>query len=185
MQIWEIKLELERLHAFSFGWALSCCRFNRLEAEEVLQITYLKILDGKAHYAGEAAFKTWLFAVIRKTALNECRKSVMRRLILSAGADRLPRDSQPEDLVRAVERSETQAHFRQALTRLPARQRETLHLVFYEELTLQETAEVLGISLGAVRKHYERAKTRLRELLQQSENNYGVYWRREKDPSAV
>ena len=41
------KAELEKLHQASFGWALSCCRHNRVEAEEVLQIVYLKILQGK------------------------------------------------------------------------------------------------------------------------------------------
>jgi len=185
MQISEIKLELEKHHASSFGWAMSCCRLNRMEAEEVLQIAYLKILEGKARYEGKAAFKTWLFAVIRNTALNERRKGLMRIVTLSAGAGRLRGLSQTEDPTRALERSETQAHFRQALTKLSSRQREILHLVFYEQLTLQETAEVLSISIGTVRKHYERAKVRLRQLMQNAGNNYGIHWRREKNPGAV
>ena len=46
MQIAELKAELERLHSASFGWALSCCRRNHADAEEVLQTVYLKILQG-------------------------------------------------------------------------------------------------------------------------------------------
>src|SRR6266542_4976385 len=80
MDIAEIKAELERLHSTSFGWALSCCRRDRSEAEEVLQTVYLKILEGKALYRGESILKTWLFAVIRKTAITEQRKHLLRTL---------------------------------------------------------------------------------------------------------
>jgi RNA polymerase sigma-70 factor (ECF subfamily) len=40
-----------------------------------------------------------------------------------------------------------------------------MHLVFYQELSLQEAAEVLRIPLGTARTHYERGKARLRQLL--------------------
>ena len=97
----------------------------------------------------------------------------------------MPKAPRTEDPALALERSETQARFRQALAQLPARQQQTLHLVFYEDLSLQETAEVIGISVGAVRKHYGRAKASLRDLLLESEGNYGIEWRRQKNPSVV
>src|SRR5882672_12640595 len=80
MDIAELKAELEVLHSASFGWALQCCRRDRSQAEEVLQTVYLKILEGKASFRGEASLKTWLFAVIRKTAIGEHRKSILRQL---------------------------------------------------------------------------------------------------------
>src|SRR6476619_2790305 len=85
MEIVDLKAELERLHSASFGWALSCCRRDRAEAEEVLQTVYLKILEGKARYRGESNLKTWLFAVIRKTAITEQRKRLLRSLKSIAG----------------------------------------------------------------------------------------------------
>src|SRR6267378_4456646 len=78
MDIAELKAELEMLHGASFGWALNCCRRDRAEAEEVLQTVYLKILEGKACFRGEASLKTWLFAVIRKTAIGEHRKNILQ-----------------------------------------------------------------------------------------------------------
>src|SRR5215216_2939711 len=95
MEISELKAELEKLHPASFGWALSCCRRNHADAEEVLQSVYLKILLGKAVYRGESKLQTWLFAVIRKTAVTERRKRVLRSLITINNTGDKP-CSQPE-----------------------------------------------------------------------------------------
>src|SRR5213082_1937363 len=84
MDIAELKAELESLHSASFGWAMSCCRRDKSEAEEVLQTVYVKILEGKARYRGESSLKTWLFAVIRKTAATEYRRRLLRSLRLTS-----------------------------------------------------------------------------------------------------
>jgi RNA polymerase sigma-70 factor (ECF subfamily) len=181
MEISELKGELEKFHPASFGWALSCCRHNRAEAEEVLQTVYLKILQGKAIYRGESKLQTWLFAVIRKTAISEHRKHLLRTLILIPGMTSQSR-SEPEH---EFERSETQQRFQHALAQLPPRQRETLHLVFYQDLSLSEAAEVMNISLGSARRHYERGKQRLRALLDREGVEYGVGWNRKENSSAV
>lgn len=181
MEISELKAELEKLHDASFGWALNCCRHDRAEAEEVLQIVYLKILQGKARYDGESKLKTWLFAVIRKTAISEGRKHLLRTMkSLDNTSARL--NSQP---ALDLERTELQRRFQQALKRLPARQRETLHLVFYQDFSLREAARVMGISIGSARRHYERGKERLRQTLDGRESDYAVGWRRKENSGAV
>jgi len=185
MDIAELKAELEALHTASFGWALHCCRRDRGEAEEVLQTVYLKILEGKACFRGDASLKTWLFAVIRKTAIGEHRRNLLRKLRWSDRAETASTVSSLEQPGVAFEKSEAQAMFQNALKSLPRRQREALHLVFYQDLTLSEAAEVMGISIGSVRQHYDRGKTRLRECLGQTESIYGIDWRRKENPGAV
>ncbi len=186
MEISELKAELERLHSASFGWALSCCRRDRTEAEEVLQTVYLKILEGKARFRGEASLKTWLFAVIRKTAATEYRRRLLRSLRLVPEPDQpVERPASIESQSVTFERSELQGHFQAAMKSLPRRQREALHLVFYEDLSLSEAANVMGVSIGSARQHYERGKKRLRESLATMELGYGINWGREENPSAV
>jgi RNA polymerase sigma-70 factor (ECF subfamily) len=186
MDISELKAELETLHSASFGWAMSCCRRDRAEAEEVLQTVYLKILEGKACFRGESSLKTWLFAVIRKTAIGEHRKNVLRKLKWSDGSEQAATQvSQADEPGLAFDKSEAQAFFQRALKTLPRRQREALHLVFYEDLTLSEAADVMGISIGSARQHYERGKKRLRESLGQTEIAYGISWRGKENPGAV
>jgi len=186
MQIAELKAELERLHSASFGWALSCCRRDQTEAEEVLQTVYLKILEGKARFGGESSLKTWLFAVIRKTAATEYRRRLLRSFRLTGDPEEMvERFAINESQSAGFERSELQGHFQNAMKSLPRRQREALHLVFYEDLSLREAADVMGVSIGSARQHYERGKKRLRESLATMELGYDINWRRAGNPSAV
>jgi RNA polymerase sigma factor (sigma-70 family) len=160
-----VERRLEELHPASTGWALSCCRWDREEAEEVLQMTYLKVLDGRARFADKSSFKTWLFGVIRRTAAERRRSRWLRSAAGLRWHNARPNPAPcptPESLFGA---SETSRSLRAALQALPARQREVIHLVFYQELTIEEAARVLGISLGSARTHYHRGKAGLHTRL--------------------
>lgn len=159
-----LEAELAELHAASFGWALGCCDGDRGEAEEVLQVAYLKVLDGQARFEGGSAFKTWLFAVIRRTAAERRRRGWLRGLALNrwwSGSS----TAEPPDPERLASGSEEAHRVRHSLRQLPARQRELLHLVFYQDLSIEDAARVAGISVGTARTHYHRGKARLRALL--------------------
>lgn len=77
----QLRLALQRHHPESYGWAMCCCRRDAAQAEEVLQIAYLKVLEGKARFDGRSAFKTWLFAVVRRTAADQRRRAMLRRVL--------------------------------------------------------------------------------------------------------
>jgi RNA polymerase sigma-70 factor (ECF subfamily) len=157
-----VEAELERHHADCFAWAMACCGRDRTEAEDVLQTSYLKVLDGRAVFASRSSLKTWLFGVIRRTAAEHRRWRALRRFRPASLAEHA--DPSP-DPASAVGHSESADRLVGALATLTARQRELLHLVFYQDLTIAEAADVLGISIGTARTHYERGKQRLRALL--------------------
>jgi len=163
----ELEALLERHHAASFGWAMSCSGWNDADAEDVLQTTYMKVVSGRARFGGRSAFRTWLFGVIRQTAREHARRdrSHAKRaelLALEAAATASRSGDDPAAGVEAADRSRT---LLAALTQLPDRQREVLHLVFYQDLSIREAAEVMEVSLGSARVHYERGKARLRSIL--------------------
>ncbi len=160
----ELGRQLEALHPASFTWALGCCGRDRDDAEEVLQTVYLKIFEGKARFDGRSSLKTWLFAVIRKTAATHRRLRWLRALRFLPGDDRLAAD-QTESAERRLVGSERTAELLRALEKLARRQREVLELVFYYDMTIEEAGRTLGISVGSARQHYQRGKQRLLTLL--------------------
>ena len=164
----DLTAELEQLHAAAFGWALSCCGWDRSAAEDVLQASYLKLLDGRARFDGRSSLRTFVFGVIARTAREVRRRAALRRWIPLASLLLGPAaaDGRPDAVTALVGADET-ARLVRALERVSARQRQVLHLVFYEDLTIAEAAAVAGVSLGTARTHYERGKAALKKLLEE------------------
>jgi RNA polymerase sigma-70 factor (ECF subfamily) len=163
----ELRDQLEKHHREAYGWALMCCSRNPADAENVLQTTYLKILEGRARFDGHSTFKTWLFAVIRTTAIDYRRREMLRRLRLVQHYETSAQVSERRRFDEDVYRTEIQTMFRHALSGLPRRQQQVLQLVFSHDLSLAEAAQVLGISVGSARTHYERGKKQLRHSMAQ------------------
>lgn len=152
------------MHAASFGWALACCRRDRELAEDVLQQAYVKVLSGRAKHDGRSSLKTWFFGIVRLTALEQRRGwaiGFLRRKD-APEAEELAAPSTPDP---AVAR-ETARAVGEALAELPERQREVLHLAFYEGLSIAEAAQIMDVSLGTARQHYERGKANMLAALE-------------------
>src|SRR5262249_9263689 len=129
----ELEKDLATLHTASFGWAMACCRRNRDEALDVLQQAYWKVLSGRAKFRGLSPLKTWFFGVIRLTAEEHRRWTSFRWTRRDE-----PPDSSIPDPVAAADQTladgEQTETLSRALAELAPRQRQVLHLVFYEEL---------------------------------------------------
>jgi RNA polymerase sigma-70 factor (ECF subfamily) len=156
-----LESELARLHESSFGWARSCCDGDADAASDVLQASYVKVLSGAATFGERSSFRTWFFGVIRFTSLEMMRRSE-KALTLHEVSDLYVETALADERLTA---EEDVASLRRALALLPDRQREILHLVFYEEATVSEAAEIMDVSIGTARVHYDRAKKRLRSIL--------------------
>jgi RNA polymerase sigma factor (sigma-70 family) len=121
------------------------------------------VLSGRAAYGGRSLFRTWLFGVIRRVAQEAHRRARVedaRTLVLEHPAARAVADENARP-----DRFDASRTLHAALAQLPVRQREVLHLVFYQDMTIAEAAGVMEVSLGSARTHYERGKARLRGLL--------------------
>jgi RNA polymerase sigma-70 factor (ECF subfamily) len=153
----DIRAEIERLHPAGFAWSMACCGRDRQTAEDVLQTSYLKILDGRARFEGRSGFKTFLFGVIRRTAAEERRRVALAGIFFG----RVRPAAAPSDDGVPIER----LALRNALAQLPRRQREVLELVLSFGMTLQESAATLSITPGSASVHYDRGKKRLASLL--------------------
>ncbi len=156
--------ELEALHPRCFGWALACCDWNVDDAADTLQAAYLKILDGGAKFEGRSQLSTFVYGVVRRTA-GERRRGRARRLRLLTNHFARRLDEQPSDFLPRLPGEVLR--LRRALQGLPERQREVLHLVFYADLSIREAAEVMRVSIGTARTHYERGKQKLRDRLEE------------------
>lgn len=144
---------LREHHSSAYLWARQCCSFDDDLAKDTLQVVYLKILEGKAVYHEKSSLKTWLFSVIKFTAAESKRKENLTATWDEVGEYVDIEEDGPQDT------------HEELIMLLPRRQQEVLLLVFYHNLTLEKAAEVMEISLGSVRTHYDRGKKNLKEII--------------------
>ncbi|EOZ93478.1 RNA polymerase sigma-70 factor [Indibacter alkaliphilus LW1] len=114
----------------------------------------MKILEGKARFNEQSSAKTWLYAVIRYTALENLKSESLLTSL----------DTNTELIADEVHEQSDDNH-EKLIQLLPEKQREVLLLVFYHGLTLEKSAEVMGLHIGTVRTHYDRAKKNLKTLI--------------------
>ena len=164
----DLERQIAQLHPATFAWALALCRWDTTEAEEVLHSAYLRVLEGRALFAGRSSLKTWLFSVVRT---ERRRHQWFRELALRRWFERTPPGETVASPDEAMDAEERGVRVRHALRLLAVRQREVLDLVFFHGLTIEEAAQVMGVALGTARVHYQRGKRRLLALLAPEETD--------------
>lgn len=135
---------------------------SRQVAEEVLQDVMLAAWRNAGQFRGDSSVRTWLLVIARNRAMNTHRKRKLPLVTLDEAFGTFGQDTGP---LEKLEKKDTQAKVRNALSQLPAQQREVLVLVFYHQLSGPEVAQVLGINEGTVKSRLHRAKEALRRIL--------------------
>jgi RNA polymerase sigma-70 factor (ECF subfamily) len=146
---------------------------NRWDAEEAVQAAYLKAFDRIGDFAGRSALSTWLTRIVINEALGRLRSNKRRRVHLAAeGVPVL--ETYREALMRGSETAPPDAalareQLRQLLERSIAALPDTFRAVFVlrevEGMSVEETAEALGIPAGTVKTRFHRARQRLQQAL--------------------
>jgi RNA polymerase sigma-70 factor (ECF subfamily) len=156
---------LDRLYArhaagllrYLIGWGN-----DRAEAEEILQDTFVAAWRAASAFQGRSRVRTWLFAIAQRQARDRRRR---HGLAIEAGIelDQLA-DPATGPEAAALERAQV-AELTKAVAQLSQRQREVLALLFLNELSQAEIAQVLAIPIGTVKSRLSSARHALKALL--------------------
>jgi RNA polymerase sigma-70 factor, ECF subfamily len=145
---------------------------NEADAEDAVQDAFLKAFKYLGQFRAESRFSTWLIQVAINEARLRQRKShleIMRRIEDQENEDGTytPRDFADwrEIPSEALERKEIRERLAAALGSLAQKYREVFVLRDVEHMSIEDTAQALGISAGAVKTRLLRARLMLRDLL--------------------
>src|SRR5947199_4356955 len=139
------------------------------DVEDIAQQVFIRVWKSARRYKPRAKFTTWLLKITRNLVFNELRRTKRRALVSldsAAGANEpaLKDESNPAPDASLLE-AELQKAIEEAIMHLPETQRMALVLRRYEQLSYEQIAEVLDLSVPAVKSVLFRARTELRSRL--------------------
>lgn len=147
-----------RRPVFQFAWRLTG---SETAAEDVAQESFLALLDGAGYDPAQGGLRTYLLGIARHRAMRRVRVSEHE-------VDEAPGEANPSaepDALRVLLEAERAGMVGRAIGALPVAQREALILFEYEDLSLDEIAQVTGSESGAVKARLFRARESLRKRL--------------------
>jgi RNA polymerase sigma factor (sigma-70 family) len=133
---------------------------DEADAWDVLQETWVRVLNGIGSLGDPGSLVPWLYRVARNTALSHVRSREPQQESLEDHADAFADDSAGE--TRGFEDAE-QVH--RGLLSLSLPHREVLTLFFLEDLSVEEVASILGVPPGTVKSRLHYAKRALRKVI--------------------
>jgi RNA polymerase sigma-70 factor (ECF subfamily) len=146
------------------------------DRRDLLQATLMQIVRRVGTFRGDSSFSTWLFRVTANEALMMMRSQRRHRARLVGGLDleelgnlRAANDDDAHRSDAVAEASERETRMRKALDELPEDYRNVVSLHYHEDLGLHEIAARLSTTESAVRSRLHRARSRLREILEQAQ----------------
>jgi RNA polymerase sigma-70 factor (ECF subfamily) len=141
-----------------------CYRFvgNHEDASDLSQDVFLRAYRGLRSFRGHSSLGTWLYRI----GVNVCLNRVTAKVPQTESIEEQQHvDTGTESASERLLRSERAARVRAAIVQLPRKQRATLILRVYHEMSHQEIADVLGSSVGAVKANFFHALGNLKKLL--------------------
>jgi len=142
-----------------------CYRFvnNHEDASDLAQDAFVRAWRGMKNFKGESALSTWLHRI----AINVCLNRVSAKTLATEPIDSTEHvaDVRTEGAQHAMIREERAVAVRKAIAELPKKQRATLILRAYHDMSHQQIADVLGSSVGAVKANFFHALANLKKNL--------------------
>lgn len=148
---------------------------NPQEAEDLAQEVFLRIYRGRKKYRPRARFSTWLFTIAQRLALNALRRRQRKPAVPLNLRDSGPLGPRPAEQLVCDRHQQPSEHLQQqeltfvvqqALATLNERQRLAVILNKFEDMNYAEIAEIMHLSVPAVKSLLSRARENLRQALQ-------------------
>lgn len=139
-------------------------------AEEVAQEVFLQVWNKAATYQPELGkVSTWMASIARHRAIDYVRRRKTRpeETQVSWDTEEMPDLPDDTEVESEVESTQERRRIHQALGQLPAEQRGTLALAFFQGLSHQEIADTTGEPLGTVKTRIRLAMKKLKEMLEE------------------
>lgn len=143
---------------------------NREDAEELAQDVFVKVYRNLSAFKGDSSFSTWVYRIAYNTAISETRKKKYEFLAIE---ETMISNVSEEEVAEALDRNDTSARADKldaALALLPPDDRGIILLFYMEDKTIDDIAQITGLTLANVKVKLHRIRKKLFVLLKGMED---------------
>lgn len=143
---------------------------NREDAEELAQDVFMKVFRNLSSFKGDSSFSTWIYRIAYNTAISETRKKKYEYLAIE---DSVINNVSEEEVANALGQNDTSVQMDKldtALAQLPPDERGIILLFYMKEKTIDDIADITGLSSSNIKVRLHRIRKKLFVLLKGMED---------------
>lgn len=139
---------------------------DRAKGEDVFQTTWYKVTRSAHNYSAQGSVRSWILTIARNECISELRKN--KKWADESHLDEIPDENATADLSALYWESYRADLLKNAIEKLPDRQRVALLLFYFQNQSMQDIAESLSLQINAVKALLFRARSSLKFILEEN-----------------
>lgn len=157
--------ELLRLYQKPLYFQIRSIVLNHDDADDVLQNTFIKIVQYLKDFKGESKLYSWMYRIATNEAITYLNQKAKRNGYTSSEYQEQTVAKLESDVY--FEGDEFQLHLQKAIATLPEKQQLVFKMKYFQELKYEEIAAILGTSVGALKASYHHAVKKIEDYVSQ------------------
>ncbi len=133
-------------------------------AEDIFQDVFIKVNQKLATFEGNSSIKTWIIRITINTCKDYLKSAWNRRVVpmMEYQEDAIVSETDYDD----VEKKDTRELIKKTVLSLPAKYKDVVLCVYFQEMTITEAAQALDIAEGTAKSRLSRARLKLKSMLE-------------------
>lgn len=133
-------------------------------AEDIFQEVFIKVNNNLKNFQGNSSIKTWIIRIAINTCKDYLKSAYSRRIV---PMEEFMEDSiTAEDSYADLERQETIQSVKEAVMELPDHYKDVIMCVYFQEMSMDQAAQMLDLPVGTIKSRLARAKEKLKESME-------------------
>ena len=155
-----------RKYSEQLYWQIRRMVLNHDDSDDILQNTFIKVLNSIHNFRGDSQLSTWLHRIAINETLTFLNHKQAETVSLDSEEGSIAEQLESDSLFSG---SHADALLQEAITRLPQKQRLIFNMKYYDDMKYEQISEILGTSVGALKASYHIAVKKIESYL--LENN--------------
>jgi len=144
-------------------WHIRRIVIDHEDTNDILQNVFLKVWKSLDRFRADSALYTWLYRIATNEAISFLNQKRRRFFLPIADVEKQLSEQLASDPLFSGD--QVQLRLQQAILQLPARQRLVFHMKYYDNMKYEEIAQVLEVSVGALKASYHHAVKKIEKIL--------------------